>query len=169
MNSIIFAISKHDTLRPPRIQFRPFANSTCDSKYHTKWCSATTHLMRGIGWSTTLSNERTPIIHIDSRSLQLSYLLQYRRPVDSTLYIRVHPSPYLSILLVWIIVYSYIDYQVQTATQIIPISEGGTNSQSMHYLVPNQSYGGLKLLPSDLKIMNTSSSNIDFKKISACL
>jgi hypothetical protein len=37
---IILAISKHDTLNPLSIKFRPFVNSVCDTKYH-KWCSST--------------------------------------------------------------------------------------------------------------------------------
>ena len=69
MNGIILAISKRDTQRALSIQFKPFANNACDTKYHTKWCRALTYLMRGNSWSTTLFNERTPIIHIGSRSL----------------------------------------------------------------------------------------------------
>ena len=38
MNGIILIISKHDTLKPLGIQFRPFANSVRDTKYH-KRCS----------------------------------------------------------------------------------------------------------------------------------
>ena len=38
MNDIIFTISKHDTLRPLGIQFRPFADSVHDIKY-LKRCS----------------------------------------------------------------------------------------------------------------------------------
>ena len=37
-NEIILAISRRDTLRPLDIQFRPSANSVCDTKYH-KRCS----------------------------------------------------------------------------------------------------------------------------------
>ena len=37
-NNIILAINIHDTLRPPGIHLRPFANTTHDNKYH-KWCS----------------------------------------------------------------------------------------------------------------------------------
>ena len=52
-------------------------------------------------------------------------------------------------------------------TLIIPISEGGTNSRHMHNLAKPQSYRGLKLLPSDIKFMNTCSFTVDFKKISS--
>ena len=34
-----------------------------------------------------------------------------------------------------------------------PISEGGTNSSHTHNLAKSQSYRGLKLLPSDIKLM----------------
>ena len=34
MYSIILAISGSDTLRPPNISFRPFANSACETEYH---------------------------------------------------------------------------------------------------------------------------------------
>ena len=54
------------------------------------------------------------------------------------------------------------------ATLIISISEGGTNSWSMHYLAKSQSYRGLKFLMCDTKFMNTCSISIGFKRISVC-
>ena len=42
MNEIILTTSKCDTLKPLSIQFRLFANSVCDNKYH-KWCGVNDH------------------------------------------------------------------------------------------------------------------------------
>ena len=41
-NDIILAISECDTLKPLGIEFRHFANSVLDTKYHKpNWCSST--------------------------------------------------------------------------------------------------------------------------------
>ena len=54
------------------------------------------------------------------------------------------------------------------STLIVPFSEGGTNSQSTHYLAKSQHCWKLKILLSDTKFINTCSFIIDSKNISAC-
>ena len=48
INGVILAINRHDTLRPLGIQFRPFTNSACDTKYH-KWCGSISQLFDIMG------------------------------------------------------------------------------------------------------------------------
>lgn len=60
------------------------------------------------------------------------------------------------------------DFIIFDTTLIMPISEGGTNSWSMHYLAKSQSCWGLEFKLSGSKFTNTCSFTISFKKTNAC-
>ena len=62
MNGILVAISRRDTLRPLGIQFRPLANSVCDTKYH-KRCT----------WMPIVNLMTTYLDHTNLVSLVMSY------------------------------------------------------------------------------------------------